>query len=160
MLCCFCQYPAFIYPPIIILFQQFMWFSIHIVTRRQYRSLMLMLIIKALINGEKILNLLLERPVDFSLSGGRESRASSDAPMDSDSDEIDVLGDEAPSPPQTVTLHLPRRSTSPTAFHRSSNSHPVTLTHQPQHHHVQPIQRHHHWDNVFCSTKNLHYFFK
>ncbi|XP_014489347.1 PREDICTED: brain-specific homeobox protein homolog [Dinoponera quadriceps] len=45
-----------------------------------------------------------ERPVDFSLSGGRESRASSDAPADSDDeddDEIDVLGDETPSPTPT-----------------------------------------------------------
>ncbi|XP_011156906.1 brain-specific homeobox protein homolog [Solenopsis invicta] len=47
-----------------------------------------------------------ERPVDFSLSGGRESRASSDAPADSDDeddDEIDVLGDETPSPTPTPT---------------------------------------------------------
>ncbi|XP_043283299.1 brain-specific homeobox protein homolog [Venturia canescens] len=80
-----------------------------------------------------------ERPVDFSLSGGRESRASSDAPMDSDSDEIDVLGDEAQSP-QPVSLHLPRRTSSPTIFHRSSHPHPIVLNHQPQHQHVQ---RHH-----------------
>ncbi|KYQ59048.1 Brain-specific homeobox protein [Trachymyrmex zeteki] len=48
-----------------------------------------------------------ERPVDFSLSGGRESRASSDAPADSedeDDDEIDVLGDETPSPTPTPTV--------------------------------------------------------
>ncbi|XP_024890782.1 arginine-glutamic acid dipeptide repeats protein-like [Temnothorax curvispinosus] len=50
--------------------------------------------------------MLTERPVDFSLSGGRESRASSDAPADSDDeddDEIDVLGDETPSPTPTPT---------------------------------------------------------
>ncbi|XP_020292291.1 homeobox protein BarH-like 2 [Pseudomyrmex gracilis] len=47
-----------------------------------------------------------ERPVDFSLSGGRDSRASSDAPADSDDeddDEIDVLGGETPSPIPTPT---------------------------------------------------------
>lgn len=43
---------------------------------------------------EKIINkpvtkLFTERPVDFSLSGGRESRASSDAAVDSEDDEID-----------------------------------------------------------------------
>ncbi|XP_043463329.1 brain-specific homeobox protein homolog isoform X1 [Leptopilina heterotoma] len=74
-----------------------------------------------------------ERPVDFSLSGGRESRASSDAIVDSDEDEIDVLGDETPSPIQDTTLRLPRHGSPPTSF-QSIHPHPVTLSHQ-QHHH-------------------------
>ncbi|XP_015588738.1 brain-specific homeobox protein homolog [Cephus cinctus] len=80
-----------------------------------------------------------ERPVDFSLSGGRESRASSDAPVDSEEDEIDVLGDETPSP--TQTLHISRRSSPPpTPFLQSSHPHPVGITHQPH----QPLQRQQH----------------
>ncbi|XP_011297717.1 brain-specific homeobox protein homolog [Fopius arisanus] len=85
-----------------------------------------------------------ERPVDFSLNGGRESHASSDAAVDSDSDEIDVLGDEAPSPPQMTSpaLHLPRRTiSSPTGFHRSNHH---TLSHSLQSpHQEQLLQRHH-----------------
>ncbi|XP_063978672.1 brain-specific homeobox protein homolog [Diachasmimorpha longicaudata] len=88
-----------------------------------------------------------ERPVDFSLNGGRESHASSDAAVDSDSDEIDVLGDEAPSPPQMTssTLHLPRRSmSSPTGFHRSNHHSSLTMSHSLQSpHQEQPPQRHH-----------------
>lgn len=87
-----------------------------------------------------------ERPVDFSLSGGRESRASSDAPVDSDDDEIDVLGDETPSPTRTTNIHVSRRTTgSPTGFHQITYRHSVTLSHQPQ----QPIQRaQHRWNET------------
>ncbi|KAF7987843.1 hypothetical protein HCN44_003706 [Aphidius gifuensis] len=103
-----------------------------------------------------------ERPVDFSINGGRESRASSDAAIDSDSDEIDVLGDEAsPSPPHVTSsaIHLLRRTmstppqpppttttttssstSSTTVFHRPS-LHSVSLTHQS--YQDQPLQRHH-----------------
>ncbi|CAG5103217.1 Similar to Bsx: Brain-specific homeobox protein homolog (Mus musculus) [Cotesia congregata] len=75
-----------------------------------------------------------ERPVDFSLNAGRESRASSDAVMDSDSDEIDVLGDETPLPVQTSTLNQPvkRSSSSPLNFHRSLHS-TVSLAYQSPH---------------------------
>ncbi|XP_076642248.1 brain-specific homeobox [Halictus rubicundus] len=82
-----------------------------------------------------------ERPVDFSLSGGRESRASSDAPVDSDDDEIDVLGDETPSPTRTGNVHVSRRVGSPTSFHQMTHPHPVNLPHQSQH--GQTIQRQH-----------------
>ncbi|XP_076162263.1 brain-specific homeobox [Ptiloglossa arizonensis] len=82
-----------------------------------------------------------ERPVDFSLNGGRESRASSDAPVDSDDDEIDVLGDETPSPTRTENVHVSRRVRSPTSFHQMTYPHSVTLSHQPQH--GQAIQRQH-----------------
>lgn len=80
-----------------------------------------------------------ERPVDFSLSG-RESRASSDAAVDSDDDEIDVLGDETPSPTRTANIHVSRRAAgSPTGFHQITyRHHSVTLSHQPP---QQPIQR-------------------
>ncbi|XP_012280825.1 brain-specific homeobox protein homolog [Orussus abietinus] len=80
-----------------------------------------------------------ERPVDFSLSGGRESRASSDAPADSEEDEIDVLGDETPSPGQV--LHLTRRGSPPGVFLHPSHPHPVGLTHQ-QHHVPQTLRQH------------------
>ncbi|XP_051163451.1 brain-specific homeobox protein homolog [Leptopilina boulardi] len=79
-----------------------------------------------------------ERPVDFSLTGGRESRASSDAVVDSDEDEIDVLGDETPSPIQDTTLRLPRRGSPPTSF-QSIHQHPVTLSQQQQQHHSQTL---------------------
>ncbi|GAB1859729.1 Brain-specific homeobox protein [Camponotus japonicus] len=65
-----------------------------------------------------------ERPVDFSLSGGRESRASSDAPADSDDeddDEIDVLGDETPSPTPTPTA-TPAPTPTPTSTPTSTRS--------------------------------------
>lgn len=87
------------------------------------------------------MKLFAERPVDFSLSGGRESRASSDAPVDSDDDEIDVLGDETPSPTRTGNIHVSRRAGSPTSFHQITYRHSVSLSHQPQH--GQAIQRQH-----------------
>ncbi|XP_029040239.1 brain-specific homeobox protein homolog [Osmia bicornis bicornis] len=80
-----------------------------------------------------------ERPVDFSLNGGRESRASSDAPIDSDDDEIDVLGDETPSPTRNNNIHMSRHNGSPTSFHQITHPHSVTLSHQPG----QTIQRQH-----------------
>lgn len=73
--------------------------------------------------------------MDFSLNGGRESRASSDAVMDSDSDEIDVLGDEAQLPvqlPSALNQLVKRSSLSPVNFHRSLHS-TVSLTHQSSH---------------------------
>ncbi|XP_058805904.1 brain-specific homeobox protein-like [Phymastichus coffea] len=86
-----------------------------------------------------------ERPVDFSLGpstgGGRESRGSSDAMADSDSDEIDVLGDESPGSPR-------HSSPLPKEHHSSLHHHPV---HHHHHHVVHPqviglehLQRHHH----------------
>ncbi|XP_015181996.1 PREDICTED: brain-specific homeobox protein homolog [Polistes dominula] len=104
-----------------------------------------------------------ERPVDFSLSsggggggagGGRESRGSSDAAMDSDEDEIDILGeDEEPSPSRSLaSLHLPKRSSSTPSFHQTTthpHQHPVVTlshhqsSHQQQHQHgVQQRQQH------------------
>ncbi|KAF7404767.1 brain-specific homeobox protein [Vespula maculifrons] len=93
-----------------------------------------------------------ERPVDFSLSsggagGGRESRGSSDAAMDSDEDEIDILGeDEEPSPSRSVgSLHLPKRSSSTPSFHQTTHPHPVTLSHQSSHQqHQHGVQRQQH----------------
>lgn len=86
--------------------------------------------------------------MDFSLSGGRESRASSDAAVDSDDDEIDVLGDETPSPTRTANIHVSRRAAgSPTGFHQITyRHHSVTLSHQPP---QQPIQRaQHRWNEM------------
>ncbi|XP_034945933.1 brain-specific homeobox protein homolog [Chelonus insularis] len=82
-----------------------------------------------------------ERPVDFSLNGGRESRASSDAAADSDSDEIDVLGDEAPSPVQSSThnISLRRSSSSPGSFIRPSHSTNLSFAS----HQNQALQRQH-----------------
>ncbi|XP_036147916.1 brain-specific homeobox protein [Monomorium pharaonis] len=71
-----------------------------------------------------------ERPVDFSLSGGRESRASSDAPADSDDeddDEIDVLGDETPSPSATPTP-TPAPAPTPTPGPTPTLTSPTTST--------------------------------
>ncbi|XP_029169741.1 brain-specific homeobox protein homolog [Nylanderia fulva] len=92
-----------------------------------------------------------ERPVDFSLSGGRESRASSDAPADSDDeddDEIDVLGDETPSPTPTPTATpAPTPTSTPTSTRSGAPSRrsgtPPRIPHPgaailPQHPHPHP----------------------
>ncbi|XP_012263661.2 brain-specific homeobox protein homolog [Athalia rosae] len=93
-----------------------------------------------------------ERPVDFSLGGGgRDSRASSDAP-DSDEDEIDVLGDETPSPTAgrnivnlQQSVNSRRGTATPTNFPPPSHSHSVNLTashHQVLHSHQLQHQQH------------------
>ncbi|KAL6432772.1 hypothetical protein ACFW04_006275 [Cataglyphis niger] len=95
-----------------------------------------------------------ERPVDFSLSGGRESRASSDAPADSDDeddDEIDVLGDETPSPiPTPTATPAPTPTSTPTSTRsgapsRRSGTPPRThhAAIHPQHPHPHLIGLHH-----------------
>ncbi|XP_046741675.1 brain-specific homeobox protein homolog [Diprion similis] len=85
-----------------------------------------------------------ERPVDFSLGGGRDSRASSDAP-DSDEDEIDVLGDETPSPTgQILHLQTSRHVSSPPNFLQPPHPHSVNLASSHQVHHSQQLQHQQH----------------
>lgn len=103
-----------------------------------------------------------ERPVDFSLSGGRESRASSDAPADSDDeddDEIDVLGDETPSPIPTPTA-TPAPTPTPTSTPTSARSGaPSRRSGTPPrtHHHAAIHPQHPHHSHSHSHLIGLHH---